>query len=66
MRSLEIVVFLCTNREVLILAHERVQVKYLPNQLEIYYEEGTHIMTIPRISGKPGLRILTGVLILDY
>ena len=37
------------------LAYERVQVKYLPNQLEIYYEEGTHIMTIPRISGKTGL-----------
>ena len=47
-------------------AYERVQVKYLPNQLEIYYEEGTHIMTIPRILGKPGLDILTGVLILDY
>lgn len=40
------------------LAYERVQVKYLPNQLEIYYEEGTHIMTIPRISGKPGLRYI--------
>ena len=23
--------------------------------MEIYYEEGTHIMIIPRISGKPGL-----------
>ena len=40
------------------LAYERVQVKYLPNQLEIYYEEGTHIMTIPRISRKPGLRYI--------
>ena len=40
------------------LAYERVQVKYLPNQLEIYYEEGTYIMTIPRISGKPGLRYI--------
>ena len=40
------------------LAYERVQVKYLPYQLEIYYEEGTHIMTIPRISGKPGLRFI--------
>ena len=40
------------------LAYDRVQVKYLPNQLEIYYEEGTHIMTIPRISGKPGLRYI--------
>ena len=40
------------------LAYERVQVKYLPNKLEIYYEEGTHIMTIPRISGKPGLRYI--------
>ena len=35
-----------------------VQVKYLPNELEIYYEEGTHIMTILRISGKPGLRYI--------
>ena len=58
MRSLEIVDSLCTNRDVLILAYERVQVKYLPNQLEIYYEEGTHIMTIPRISGKPCLRYI--------
>ena len=40
------------------LAYEKVQVKYLPEQLEIYYEEGTHIMTIPRISGKPGLRYI--------
>lgn len=40
------------------LEYERVQVKYLPNQLENYYEEGTHIMTIPRISGKPGLRYI--------
>ena len=42
----------------LALAYERVQVKYLPNQLEIYYEEGTHIMTIPRILGKTGLRYI--------
>lgn len=41
-----------------VLAYERVQVKYLPNELEIYYEIGTHIMTIPRISGKPGLRFI--------
>ena len=41
-----------------VLVYERVQVKYLPNQLEIYYEEGSHIMTIPRISGKPGLRYI--------
>ena len=27
------------------LAYERVQVKYLPNQLEIYYEEGTSLLT---------------------
>jgi hypothetical protein len=40
------------------LAYERVQVKYLPNQLEIYYEERIHIMTIPRISGKPSLRYI--------
>lgn len=40
------------------LAYECVQVKYLPNQLEIYYEEGTHIMTITRISGKLGLRYI--------
>lgn len=40
------------------LAYERVQVKYLPNELEIYYDDGTHIMTITRISGKPGLRYI--------
>ena len=40
------------------LVYERVQVNYLPNQLEIYYEKETHIMTIPRISGKPGLRYI--------
>lgn len=40
------------------LAYERVQVKYLPNELEIYYEQGTNIMTIPRISGKLGLRYI--------
>jgi hypothetical protein len=40
------------------LTYERVQIKYLPNQLEIYYEEVTHIMTIPRILGKPGLRYI--------
>lgn len=40
------------------LAYERVQVKYLSNHLEIYYEEGTRTMTIPRISGSPGLRYI--------
>lgn len=27
------------------LVYEHIQVKYLPNELEIYYEEGTHIMS---------------------
>ena len=48
------------------LAYERVKVKYSPNQLEIYYEEGTHIMTIPRISSKLGLRYINLSPIFDY
>ena len=48
------------------LAYEKVQVKYLPEQLEIYYEEGTHIMIIPRISGKPGLRYINWSPYIDY
>lgn len=40
------------------LAYERVQVKFSPNELEIYYEEGTLIMKVPRLSGKPGIRYI--------
>ena len=36
------------------LAYEKVQVKYLPEQLEIYYEDGRYIMTVPRMNTKPG------------
>lgn len=39
-------------------AYERVQVKFSPNELEIYYEEGTLIMKVPRLSGKPGIRYI--------
>ncbi len=38
------------------LTYERVQVKFSPNELETYYEEGTLIMKVPRLSGKPGIR----------
>ena len=37
---------------------ERIFKKYFPNQLEIYYEEKTHIITIPIILRKPGLRYI--------
>ena len=40
------------------LAYEKVQVKYLPEQLEIYYEDGRYIMTIPRMNTKPGARYI--------
>ncbi len=40
------------------LAFPKVQVKFSPNELEIYYEEGTFIMKVPRLSGKPGIRYI--------
>lgn len=40
------------------LAYEKVQVKYLPEQLEIYYEDGRYIMTVPRMNIKPGARYI--------
>lgn len=40
------------------LAFQKVQVKFSPNELEIYYEEGTFIMKVPRLSGKPGIRYI--------
>ena len=40
------------------LAYEKVQVKYLPEQLEIYYEDGRYIMTVPRMNTKPGARYI--------
>ncbi len=40
------------------LTYERVQVKFSPNELEIYYEEGTLIMKVPKLSGKPGIRYI--------
>lgn len=40
------------------LAYEKVQVKYLPELLEIYYLDGKHIITVPRLSGKPGARYI--------
>ena len=42
----------------LALAYEKVQVKYLPEQLEIYYEDGRYIMTVPRMNTKPGSRYI--------
>ena len=40
------------------LAYEKVQVKYLPEQLEIYYDDGRYIMTVPRMNTKPGERYI--------
>ena len=40
------------------LAYEKVQVKYLPEQLEIYYEDGRYIVTVPRMNTKPGARYI--------
>lgn len=40
------------------LAYEKVQVKYLPEQLEIYYDDGRYIMTVPRMNTKPGARYI--------
>ena len=40
------------------LAYEKNQVKYLTEQLEIYYEDGRYIMTVPRINTKPGARYI--------
>lgn len=40
------------------LIYEKVQVKFSPNELEIYYEEGTLIMKVPKLSGKPGIRYI--------
>lgn len=40
------------------LAFQKVQVKFSLNELEIYYEEGTFIMKVPRLSGKLGIRYI--------
>lgn len=40
------------------LAYEKVQVRYLPEQLEIYYEDRRYIMTVPRMNTKPGARYI--------
>ena len=40
------------------LAYEKVQVKYLPERLEIYYEDGRYIMTVPRMNTKSGSRYI--------
>lgn len=39
-------------------AYKPVQVKLLPNELEIYEEEGIFLMRVPRLSGKPGIRYI--------
>ncbi len=39
-------------------AYKPVQVKFLPNELEIYEEEGIFLMRVPRLSGKPGIRYI--------
>ena len=40
------------------LAFEKVQVKFLPDTLEIYYEDGRHIMNVPRLSATKGARYI--------
>ena len=40
------------------LAFEKVQVKFLPDTLEIYYEDGRHIMNVPRLSASKGARYI--------
>lgn len=40
------------------LAYEKVKVKYFPEQLEIYYDDGRYIMTVTRMNTKPGARYI--------
>jgi|GEM_PF-1939567 hypothetical protein len=40
------------------LAYQKVQVKFLPDTLEIYDEDGKHIITTPRLSGSKGARYI--------
>ena len=40
------------------LAYQKVQVKFLPDTLEIYDEDGKHIITAPRLSGSKGARFI--------
>ena len=41
-----------------LLAYEKVQVKYFPELLEIYYEDGRYIMIVPRTNTKPEARYI--------
>ena len=41
-----------------ILAYEKVQVKFLPDTLEIYYPDGTYIMNVPRLSSSKKSRYI--------
>lgn len=40
------------------LAYQKVQVKFLPDTLEIYDEDGRHIMNVPRLSAAKGARYI--------
>ena len=40
------------------LAYEKVQVKFLPDTLEIYDVDGRHIMNVPRLSATKGARFI--------
>lgn len=40
------------------LAYEKVQVKFLPEQLEIYYDDRIYIVTASRMNIKPGARYI--------
>ncbi len=39
-------------------AYKQVQIKYLPDELEIYTDDGEYIMKVPRLSGNPGTRYI--------
>ena len=39
-------------------AYKKVQVKQLPDELEIYYEDGIFLIKVPRLSGNPGSRYI--------
>ena len=39
-------------------AYKKIQVKFLSDALEIYYEDGRHIMNVPRLSAAKGARYI--------
>lgn len=39
-------------------AYKKVQIKLLPDEIEVYDEEGIFLMKVPRLSGNPGIRYI--------